>query len=83
MTKPIYVGFSYSLRPSVDRANLTILMPAGSGNEAIMVNGIAASANVINLLAPAGAAFAPGFSMALAGSAKKAILTLDWISVWQ
>jgi hypothetical protein len=79
--KAVHMAFSYTTKSSLDRAILTVTMPAG--NEVIKVDGIAGGPNVLNLYVPAGAMFAPGFSLTLAGALKNATLTFDWISVWQ
>lgn len=37
----------------------------------------------LNLFSPPGTMFDPGIAMTLSGSAKKATVSLDWISIWQ
>jgi hypothetical protein len=83
MTKPINLAFSYSIKQPIDRATLTVNMPSGSTNAVLLVNGISGSQNVISLYSPMGTMFAPGFSITLAGAAKRGTLTFDWISVSQ
>ena len=64
-TKPVSLTFSYSVKPPVDRASLTVNMPSSSMNAVISINGISGSQNVLSLYSPVGTMFAPGFSVTL------------------
>lgn len=81
-TKPVHLAFSYSIKSNQDHAILTVSMPVAM-TDAIKVDGITGSGNVINLFVPKGSTFPPQFSMGVAGTLTKATLSFDWISVWQ
>ena len=68
---------------TVDSVALSVTNPAGSMTEIFKVGAVYGSQNQVNVLSPAGAAFTPGFKLLLGGPAKKANVTLAWISVGQ
>lgn len=81
--KPIHLVFSYGIHATVDSVALSATNPAGSMNEIFKVGAVYGSQNQVSVLSSAGAAFTPGFHLLLGGTAKKAGVTLAWISVWQ